>query len=190
MNKTLKIALGVAPFLLSVACTDPNEGPAERAIKAADQAAAALTPEVREQASEQVRAFSEQLDAARAAAAKQDFKAARATAEALPARAREAVAATKEKLAAMKRAFDDASGQLSDKATALRQRVEELAAARRLPKGITKEALEAAREALAEVEAGATRAREVAAKDAAAAAEAARALAKKADEAVASLTQE
>src|SRR5512145_2773853 len=107
MNKTLKIGLAVVPFLLSVACTDPNKVPAETAIKAAEAAAATLTAEVAKHAPEQVKAVNDGIAAAKAAAAKQDFKGARAAAEALPTKAAEAVAAAQKKVAELKKAFED-----------------------------------------------------------------------------------
>lgn len=188
MNKTLKIALGVVPFLLSVACTDPNKIPAETAIKAAEAAAATLTEQVNKLAPEQVKAFNDGLAAAKAAVAKQDFKAARAAAEGLPAKATAAVAAAQAKLAAMKKAFDDAVAQAGEKVTALQAKVEELAKAKKLPKGVAKDAVAKAKETLAEVEASVAKAKEQAATDAGAAADAVKAAAAKAEEAVASLT--
>lgn len=152
MNKTLKIAIGVVPFLLSVACTDPNKLPAEAAIKAAEVAAATLTAEVEKLAPEQVKAFQDGLAAAKAAVAKQDWKGARAAAEPLPAAAQAAIAAAKAKAEELKKAFEAAGTAVADKVAAIKAKVEELAKAKKLPAGITKDAVKKAQEAVAALE--------------------------------------
>jgi hypothetical protein len=189
MNKTIKFGLAVVPFLLAVGCTDPNKLPAETAIKAAETAAATLTAEIEKAAPEQVKAFKDGLAAAKAAVAKQDFKGARAAAEALPGKAAEAVAAAQKKMAEVKKAFEDGAAQLGEKVGALKAKAEELAKAKKLPKGVTKDAVKKAQETVAELEAGVAKAKEEAGKDAAAAAETVKGLLAKADEALASLSK-
>lgn len=165
MNQTLKIALAAVPLLLTVACTNPDKLPAETAIKAAEAAAATITAEVAKYAPEQVKAFRDGLEAAKAAAAKQDWKGARAAAEGLATRAAEAVAVARVKLEGAKKELEDASAQLGAKIAALQARIAELSKGKKLPAGVTKEALAAAKTGIAELEAAARKAREEAGED-------------------------
>src|SRR5512138_21768 len=169
MTRTLKHVLAVVPFLLSVACTNPDKLPAEAALKAAEGAAATLNAEVEKFAPEQVKAFQDGLAAAKAAVAKQDFKAARAAAEPLPAKAQEAVAAATAKMAELKRAAEEAVAQLGEKVAALQARLAELAKAKKLPAGVAKDAVAKAKDEVAALEAGLATAKEQARTDAAAA---------------------
>lgn len=190
MNKILKIALAVVPFLLSVGCTDPNQLPAEAAVKAAEAAAATLTAEVATHAPEQVKAFQEGLKAAKDAVAKKDWKGARAAAEPLASLAQDAVAAAKARVEALQKALQDASVELAAKVTALQAKVDELSKAKKLPAGVTKDAVAKAKVTIAELDAGAVKAKEQAGTDVAAAAETVRGLLAKAAESAASLKME
>ena len=78
---------------------------------------------------------------------------------------------------------------LGEKVAALKARVEELAKAKKLPKGIKKDAVAKAKKAVADLEAAAAKAKEEAAKDAAAAAATVKGLVAKAEEAAASLAK-
>ncbi|HSN14569.1 MAG TPA: hypothetical protein VLT61_08045 [Anaeromyxobacteraceae bacterium] len=187
MTRTLKHALAVIPFLLSVACTNPDKLPAETAIKAAEAAAAAVTAEVEKLAPDQAKAFQEGLASAKAAVAKQDFKAARAAAEPLVAKAQEAVAAARAKAEELKKAATEGVTKVGEKITALQTHLAELGKAKKLPEGVTKEAVAKAKESVTELEAGLGKAREQAATDAAGAATALKDLAAKATETAASL---
>ncbi len=187
MTRITHLALAAVPFLLSVACTNPDRLPAETALKAAEGAAATLTADVAKYAPEPVKAFQDGLASAKAAAAKQDFKAARAAAEPLAAKAKEAVAAANAKMAELKKAADEAVAQLSEKVAALQARVAELTKSRKLPKGIAKDAVAKAKEAVTALEAGVASAKEQARSDAAAAVVTVKGLAAKASETASSL---
>jgi len=198
MTKTSKLLLAVVPFLLSVACTDANKAPAEAAVKAAEAAAMTLNEQVAKFAPDEVKAFRDGLDAARAALAKKDYKAARAAAEGLPAKASQAFAAAQAKqeaaakaaaaaAAAAKKAFDEEGAVLSKKLEGLKKHVSVLAKAKKLPKGITKAAVSKAKEAVASLESGFEKAKAQVATDAAAAAAEAKELAQKAAELAKSL---
>lgn len=167
MNKTLKIALAVVPFLLTVACTNPDKLPAEAAIKAAEAAAATLGAEVAKYAPEQVKAFQDGLAAAKDAAAKQDWKTARAAAEGLAAKAAEAVAAAKAKLEATQKELEAVTAQVGEQVAGLKAKVAELSRAKKLPAGITKDVLAKATAGIAEIEAAAEKIKAGAAEDAA-----------------------
>jgi hypothetical protein len=182
MNRSLKLALAVVPFLLSVACTNPDKLPAETALKAAEAAAATFTDEVKKFVPDQVKAFEDELAAAKAAVAKQDWKGARAAAEALPGKAAGIVAAAKARKDELTKAAEEGVAQLGEKITALQARVAELAKAKKLPAGVTKDVVEKAKTGVAELEAAAVKVKEQAATDAAAAAAAAKDLLAKATE--------
>ncbi len=200
MNKTLKTALAVVPFLLTVACTDPAKAPAEAAIQAGDAAVATLTDEVAKFAPDQVKAVKDGLAKAKASAAAEKWNDALGAAKDLPATAAKAVADAKakkaeleriaaEKLAAAKQAFDEAQAQLPAKIAELKKQVAALAKAKKLPKGVTKDAVAQAKTTLADVEAGAGKLADQAKTDVAAAAEGAKALLTKATETAASLAK-
>ncbi|MGB8931119.1 MAG: hypothetical protein WCC48_07715 [Anaeromyxobacteraceae bacterium] len=182
MTKTLKLTLAVVPLLLAVACTDPNKLPAETAIKAAEAATATFTAEVTKFAPEQVKAFQDELAAAKAAVAKQDWKGARATAETLPAKAAQVVAAATAQKEALQKAVEAGVAKIGETLTAVQARVDELSKAKKLPAGITKDAVEKAKESAAELGAAAAKLKDEAGADVGAAAAKAAELAAKATE--------
>jgi colicin import membrane protein len=164
MTKTSKLTLAVLPLFLTLACGDANKAPAESAVSAAEKAAAALTEEINKFAPDQVKAVREALSNAKVAIAKQDFKGARALAEPLPAKVAAAVAAAtvakeaaaKEAAAAAaeaKKAFDAGAAALGKKLDAMKTQVAKLAKAKKLPKGVTKDAVKKGKEMVAALEA-------------------------------------
>lgn len=198
MTSKLKTALAVVPFLLAVACTDPAKAPAQAAIQAGDAAAATLTDEVAKYAPDQVQAFKDALAKAKSSAAAEKWGDALAAAKDLPATAQKAVAAAQakkdalakaaaEKLAAAKQALDEAQAQLPGKIEELKKQVAALSKARKLPKGVTKDAVAQAKATLASLEDGAGKLADQAKTDVAAAAEGAKALLVKATETAATL---
>ncbi len=198
MTNTSKLKLAVLPLLLTMACTDANKAPAEAAVTAAESAGTAITEEVATYAPEQAKAFRDGLASAKTALAKQDYKTARTTAEALPTKVTQAVsaaAAKREELAkesaqaaeSAKKAYQDRSSALSKQLDGLKKHVAKLAKAKRLPKGVTKAAVSKAREALAAIEKGVAKAEAQAASDAAAATAAVEDLGRKAAELAESL---
>jgi uncharacterized phage infection (PIP) family protein YhgE len=200
MNKTLKTALAVVPFLLTVACTDPAKAPAEAAIQAGEAAAAKLGDEVNKFAPEQVKAVKDALAKAKASAAAEKWGEALAAAKDLPDLAGKALAAAQakkaelekaaaEKAAAIKQAYEQAQAQLPAKIEELKKQVAALAKSKKLPKGVTKETVAQAKTAVADLEAGAGKLADQAKTDMAAAAEGAKALLTKATETASTLTK-
>jgi len=191
MTHTSKLSLAVLPLLLTMACTDANKLPAETAVSAAEKAGTAITEEVTKLAPEQAKAFRDGLASAKAALAKQDYKTARATAEALPTKVTQAVsaaAAKQEELAkeaakaaeAAKKAYEDGAAALSKHLDGLKKHVATLAKAKKLPQGVTKAAVAKAKEAVAALESGIAKAKAQASTDAAGAAGAVKELGQKA----------
>jgi len=198
MNKTIRFALAVVPFLLTVACTDPNKAPAEAAVKAGEAAAQTLTDEVATLAPEKTKEVNDGLAAAKAAIAKQDYKGALAAAKDLPAMASKAVAdaqakqqalarAAAQKDAELKQAWKNAQSKLPAAIADLKKRVAALAKAKKLPKGISRGVVAKGKQTVAELEAGLAKAKELAKTDVAAASAAAKDLGAKAAELAASL---
>lgn len=196
----LKTLLAVVPFLLAVACTDPAKAPAQAAIQAGEAAVATLTEEVTKFAPEQVQAVKDALAKAKASAAAEKWNDALAAAKDVPAAVSKAIADAKakkaelekaaaEKLAAAKAAFDEAQAQLPAKIAELKKQVAALAKTKKLPKGVTKDAVVQAKTAVAALEDGSAKLAETAKTDMAAAAEGAKALLTKATETAATLTK-
>jgi colicin import membrane protein len=180
MTKTTKLSLAVLPLFLVLACTDANKEPAEAAVKASETAVAGLTKEISDLAPDQAKAVREALANAKVAIAKQDFKTARALAEPIPgkiAAVLQAAAAKKDalakeaaaKAAEAKKAFDDGAAAITKKLEETSKKVAALAKSKKLPKGVTKDAVKKAKDTVAELEAAFTKAKEEAGKDAVAA---------------------
>ena len=92
--------------------------------------------------------------------AKEDYKGALAAAGEIPAKVKAALAAAAARSQALAKAFDEAAGGLPKMAADIKAKVEELAKAKKLPKGIDKAAVEKAREGLAALEAGIAKVKE------------------------------
>jgi colicin import membrane protein len=192
MNKTLKTALAVVPFLLTVACTDPAKAPAQAAIQAGDAAVASLTDEVAKFAPDQVKSVKDALASAKAAAAKEDWKGALAAAQNVKVDAEQAVVAAnakKEELARAaaakaaeaKAAWEQAQKELPGKIDALKKQIAGLSKAKKLPAGVTKADVAKAKDGLTVIEAGYKSASEQAKTDVPAAAASGKALVAQAD---------
>src|SRR5512133_2723112 len=111
MNKTIKTALAVLPFLLTVACTDPAKAPAEAAIQAADAAISGFSADVQKFAPDEVKAVKDGFAKANLAASKNDWNGALAAAKGLPEAARQAVAAAAAKKAELEKAAAEAAAK-------------------------------------------------------------------------------
>ena len=198
MTKTLKSALAAIPFLLAVACGDSARRPAEAALKAAQAAAQTLTDEVASLAPEQTKAVRKGLDEAEGCIAKQDYEGALAAAKDLPAMAAKAVADAKakkdelakaaaQKATELQQAWADAQAKLPAKLAELKQQIAALSSAKKLPAGVTKDAVAKGKETVAQLEVALAKATEQAKTDAAAAGAGAKDLMAKAADVAASL---
>lgn len=163
MTRNSKLSVALLPLLVTLACTDANKAPAEAAVKAAETAVATLNEEVSQLVPEQTKAVRDGLASAKTALAKQDYKAARTSAEGLPAKAAQAVAAAQvkraelakaaaAKAAELKKGFDEDVAKLSKKVAALKTKVASLSKSKRLPAGVTKAAVTKAKETLLSIE--------------------------------------
>jgi len=198
MTQTHKLTLAVLPLLLTLACTDANKAPAEAAVKSAEAAVATLNEEIAKLVPEEAKAVREALANAKVAIAKQDFKAARTLAEPLPGKIAAAVAAAAAKKEALakeaaakaaeaKKAFEDGAAAIAKKLEGYKKQVAALAKAKKLPKGVTKDAVKKGKETVAALEAEFGKAKAQVATDAAAALAAAKDVEAKAAELAKSL---
>jgi len=142
-------ALAVASLVLFAAGC--NKGPAEAALKAADQALAAAKPEIEKYVPDEYASVSTDLQRARAEFEKGNYTEALKAAQEIPANIQAAVAAataTKERLMGT---WSELSGSLPGLVQSITEKVTALGAARSLPKGMTRDTLAGAQADLASV---------------------------------------
>jgi hypothetical protein len=124
--------------LFASAC---NKGPAEAALNVADQALTAAKPEIEKYVPEELSALTSAAQAARAELEKGNYTEALKAAQGLPAKIDAAVAAATEKKAQLTAAWTALSGSLPGLVQSITEKVTTLAAAKSLPKGMTREML-------------------------------------------------
>lgn len=154
MTKTARLAFAAFPFLLALACTDPSKVPAEAALQAAESAVATLGEVAAKYVPDQTQALQQSLADAKALLAKKDYKGALAAASAIPAKAKEVLAAANAKKDELVKSWGELSGSLPQLLTALKSRLDILSQAKKLPQGMDKGTLEQAKQGLAAVETG------------------------------------
>jgi hypothetical protein len=145
MRKLLVLGLMVLPLLV-VGC---SKGPAEAALKAADEAIAKVAPLAEKFVPDQFKALTDAAAAAKASFDKGDYAAALAAAKDLPAKADEVLAAAtakKDELTGLWKGLADA---LPAKVAGLTEKVTAIGALKKLPKGIDAKGLDAAKTELA-----------------------------------------
>lgn len=152
MSKNFRIPLALVPFLLVVACTDAAKAPAEAALAAAGSAIESLKGDAEKYAPEAVKAARAAYDTAKAAVAMGDYKRALDAAKGIPAQVKATLAAadrSKERAAAVWREFVQSVQQsVAD----VKVRVAVLSSAKKLPRGIDKDAVALARQEVAVLE--------------------------------------
>lgn len=150
MKKTLALA-ACALLVAGLTACNADKGPADAAIKAADQAITAAAPEAEKFVPEQLAAAKDALKNAQDLFAKGDFKGALAAGSELGTKAQELVTAAAAKKEELTKAWTDLSGSLPQMVASIQAKVEELGKARKLPKGMDKAALTQAQEGLAAI---------------------------------------
>ena len=147
MRKFLVVALMILP-LVAVGC---SKGPAEAALKAADEAIANVQPEAEKFVPAEFKSLADGAAEAKAKFDAGDYSAALAGAKDLPAKAAEvakAAAAKKDELTAQ---WNELQGSVPAMVQGLADKVGALAALKRLPKGFDAAQLETAKASLADV---------------------------------------
>lgn len=145
MRRRVFITAAFVVGFLPLACT---KGPAEAALKAADQALEQARPEVERFAAEEWKALAESAKAAHESFGKGDYKAALAAAQEMPAKVQGALEAAKRKKAELIGAWNDLKATLPGLVDSFKARIEALTAQKKLPKGFEASQLENARSEL------------------------------------------
>lgn len=147
--QTLMLLLALVGMLAAGCASD--KGPAEAALKAAEEAVAAAKSEVSRYLPDQARALDAALASAKDKLAKGDYKAALAEAQALPARAKEAATAAAAKKTELTRAWEGVSAGMPKVVDAIKSRVDILSQAKKLPANMSADKLAAAKAGLADL---------------------------------------
>ena len=145
MRQVLKLVALALPLALAVGC---GKAPAEAALKAADEAIEAVRPDAEKYVADEFKGLADAAAEAKAAFDKGDYKAAMTAAQELPAKAQAVGAAAAAKKEAMTQAWSAMAAGLPGMVDAIKAKVTELAAMKRLPKGMDKAKLDEAKAGL------------------------------------------
>lgn len=154
MRKLLVVGLMVLP-LLAAGC---SKGPAEAALKAADEAIAKVAPDAEKFVPDQFKTLTEAAAAAKASFDKGDYAAALASAKDLPTKATEVATAAAAKKDELMGQWNVLAKDMPILVADWQKKFDELAASKKLPKTATPERIEELRGKLAEVNATWTKA--------------------------------
>jgi len=128
----------VSLVLFSVGC---NKGPAEAALNATDQALAAARPEIEKYLPDELAPLTNAAQAARSEFEKGNYTEALKAAQDLPARIQATLAAATARKDQLAATWNELSSSLPGQLQAIQERVAGLAAAKALPKGMTRDML-------------------------------------------------
>lgn len=151
MTRFVKLFAVLTPLALMAAC---SKAPADAAIKSAEQSVEAARPVAEKFVPDQMKGLSASLADAKDKFGKSDYAGAMAVAKDIPAKAGEVVAAAKAKKEEWTKAWDSLSKDLTASIGAITARWGELAAMKKLPKGMDKARVDAAKTALDDLTAG------------------------------------
>ena len=138
----------LASTVMLIACAG-DKGPAEVAIKAAEEAVNATKAEAAKYVPDQVKSLEGALAAVKDKFAKGDYKAAIPEATALTAKAKEVAEAAKAKKEELTKSWTDLSGGVPKMMEAVQSRVDILSKSKKLPANLTAEKFEEAKSTLA-----------------------------------------
>jgi len=151
MKRILSIAMALL-FALSLGACSQGKGPAEAAIKAAEDALNAGKAEAMKYIPDQVKAAEDALKAAKDAFAKGDYAAATTAATNASAKVKDLAAAASAKKAELTKAWGEQSQLLPNMIAAIKSRVDVLSKSKKLPANLDKGKFEGAKSGLAEIE--------------------------------------
>jgi predicted small lipoprotein YifL len=143
MKNVLKMTALVLCCVALVACS--QKGPAEAALTAATTAVDGVKAEAAKYVPDQAKSLMASLTSAREAFDKGDYKMALETANAIPAKAKEAAAAVAAKKDELTKNFTALTASLPATVEQIKAKVAELAAMKKLPKDMDKAKVEAAK---------------------------------------------
>jgi hypothetical protein len=156
MRKLLVLGLMVLP-LLAAGC---SKGPAEAALRAADEAIAKVAPDAEKFVPDQYKTLTDAAAAAKASFDKGDYAAALAAAKDLPAKATEVMTAATAKKDQLMGEWNVLSKDMPILVADWQKKFDELVASKKLPKTATPERIEELKGKLADVSATWTKATE------------------------------
>jgi hypothetical protein len=156
MRKLLVLGLIVLPLLVA-GC---SKGPAEAALKAADEAIAKVAPDAQKFVPDQFKTLTDAAAAAKASFDKGDYAAALAAAKDLPAKATEVMTAATAKKEQLLGEWNVLSKDMPILVADWTKKIDELVASKKLPKTATPERIAEIKGKLAEVTATWTKATE------------------------------
>jgi len=156
MRKLLVLGLMVLPLLV----TGCSKGPAEAALKAADEAIANVAPDAQKFVPDQFKTLTDAAAEAKASFDKGDYAAALAAAKDLPAKATEVATAAAAKKETLMAEWNVLSKDMPILLADWQKKIDELIAAKKLPKTATPERVEEIKAKFAEVNATWTKATE------------------------------
>jgi len=148
MKKTFAL-LACVLLVAGLAACNTDKGPADVAIKAADDAITAAAPEAEKYVPDQLTAARDALAAAKDKFAKGQYKEALAAGTELANTAKDLVAATAAKKDELTKAWNDLAASLPQTVASIQAKIEELGKAKKLPKGMGKAMLAHDQEGLA-----------------------------------------
>ena len=146
--RTLMV-LGLVGALAAGCASD--KGPAEAALKAAEEAITAVKGETARYVPDQAKALDAALASAKDKFGKGDYKAALTEAQALPAKAKDLATVATAKRAELTKAWEGVSAGMPQVMDAIKSRVGVLSQAKKLPANMTADKLGAAKAGLAEL---------------------------------------
>jgi hypothetical protein len=149
MRKLLVVGLMVLPLLVA-GC---SKGPAEAALKAADEAIANVAPDAEKFVPDQFKTLTDAAAAAKSSFDKGDYAAALAVAKDLPAKATEVAAAAASKKEELMGRWNTLSKDMPILLADWQKKLDELIASKKLPKTATPERIEEIKAKFAEVNA-------------------------------------
>lgn len=151
VRKFLSLALVVLFALALGACGDKTKGPAEAALKAAEEALDAGKAEAAKYIPDQVASTEKALAAAKEMFQKGDYAGATSAAGAVTAKAKDLAAAAMAKKDEMAKGWEEQAKLLPGMIGAIRSRVEVLSRSKKLPANLDPAKLDGARSGLAEI---------------------------------------
>jgi hypothetical protein len=135
-------------------CGDSDKGPAEAALKAAEEAVNAVKGEASQYLPDQFKSLEDSLAAIKEKFNQGDFKAVLMEAQSLSSKAKEMTEAAAAKKAELTKSWSDLSAGMPKVVAAIKNRVDILSQSKKLPKGMTSDALASAKSGLAEITKG------------------------------------
>jgi len=138
-------------ILLFVAACSSNKGPAETAIKAAEEALNAVKSEAMKYIPDQVKGIEDSLKAAKDAFGKKEYDAALNQAKDLAAKAKDLGAAAAAKKTELTKTWEEMSGGLPKMVDAIKSRVDILSKSKKLPANLDAAKFEGAKSGLGEI---------------------------------------